>query len=137
MLRHAASSAPAPPPPPRASRTVELLQREHDRGAELFFHVGDISYANGREEVRPAAPRLLCLLPHAAPSASTQAPRLPPPLLRLLLNRPLAPPTRATPSHTLCPLHLFPQIWDTFMESIEPFARHTPYMVGVGNHGAP
>ncbi len=28
------------------------------------------------------------------------------------------------------------QIWDTFMDSIEPFARHIPYHVGVGNHGA-
>lgn len=36
------------------------------------------------------------------------------------------------------PHHTLPatQIWDTFMESIEPFARHIPYMVGAGNHGA-
>ncbi|PSC73373.1 inactive purple acid phosphatase 2 [Micractinium conductrix] len=60
---------------PGAPRTVELLQKEHQAGAELVLHIGDISYANGVEE-----------------------------------------------------------IWDTFMESIEPFARHIPYMVGAGNH---
>eukprot|EP00887_Chlorella_sp_A99_P004312 scaffold15.g4312.t1 len=27
-----------------------------------------------------------------------------------------------------------PHIWDTFMEAIEPFAAHVPYMVAVGNH---
>lgn len=26
------------------------------------------------------------------------------------------------------------QIWDAFMDSIEPFARRIPYMVGTGNH---
>ena len=27
-----------------------------------------------------------------------------------------------------------PQIWDAFMDSIEPFAKRIPYMVGTGNH---
>ena len=26
------------------------------------------------------------------------------------------------------------QIWDTFMDYIEPFAARVPYMIGVGNH---
>lgn len=26
------------------------------------------------------------------------------------------------------------QIWDAFMDSIEPFACRIPYMVGTGNH---
>ena len=42
------------------------------------------------------------------------------------------------PSPSLLPCCTTPplQIWDAFMESIEPFARHIPYMVGAGNHGA-
>ncbi|KAL4448559.1 hypothetical protein ABPG75_005778 [Micractinium tetrahymenae] len=60
---------------PGAGRTVEMLAREQQDGAELVLHIGDISYANGDEE-----------------------------------------------------------IWDTFMDSIEPIARHIPYMVGTGNH---
>ena len=34
-----------------AARTVELLHEEYLDGAELIMHIGDISYANGREEV--------------------------------------------------------------------------------------
>ena len=41
----------------RASHTVDMLQREYEEGgAELIVHIGDISYANGREEVRSPAP---------------------------------------------------------------------------------
>lgn len=61
---------------PGAPRTVELLAQEQQDGAELILHIGDISYANGKEE-----------------------------------------------------------IWDSFMDSIEPFAKKIPYLVGVGNHG--
>ena len=40
------------------------------------------------------------------------------------------------PAELFCLFARRSQIWDTFMESIEPFARHIPYLVGVGNHGA-
>ncbi len=36
---------------------------------------------------------------------------------------------RCTPCHPR-----LMQIWDAFMDSIEPFARRIPYMVGTGNH---
>lgn len=47
-------------------------------------------------------------------------------------------PQNAVLSMSMCiPLKFHTlQIWDTFMDSIEPFARHIPYHVGVGNHGA-
>lgn len=60
---------------PGAARTVEMLAQEQADGAELVLHIGDISYANGDDE-----------------------------------------------------------IWDAFMDSIEPFACRIPYMVGTGNH---
>lgn len=27
-----------------------------------------------------------------------------------------------------------PDIWDTFMQEIEPYASMAPYMIGIGNH---
>ena len=36
----------------RAADTQAAVRREVDAGAELILHVGDISYANGRPEVR-------------------------------------------------------------------------------------
>lgn len=109
----------------RASRTVELLHEEYKAGAELFMHIGDISYANGQERVRPAdggRELLAAAWPYVLHAAASKC----------------GPCTRLD-AHTphLAQFRAIWQIWDTFMESIEPFARHIPYLVGVGNHGAP
>jgi hypothetical protein len=61
--RHPPHRAVAPPrrkPCCSASRTMQLLEDEVGAGAELIMHVGDISYANGREEVRPCWSVLPC-----------------------------------------------------------------------------
>jgi hypothetical protein len=125
-----------------------MLQREYEEGgAELIVHIGDISYANGREEVCCAPP--MCRGPAPGHSrAPRQAPafqqllsllsaypcRLFAPFRHLLALMPV-PSARASCLPTSALLPLLPQIWDAFMESVQPFAAHIPYMVGAGNHG--
>lgn len=60
---------------PGAAATAKYVHRDVMAGADMVLHVGDIAYANGRENV-----------------------------------------------------------WDSFMEAIEPVASRVPYMVAVGNH---
>lgn len=130
---------------------MELLHEEYKAGAELFMHIGDISYANGQERVRGdtrgvraecwcslagcAMPGVLHIgcgtgqgrwLGQCSPVVVGSVTLLLPPLGC----------QGSTSRLNVCLFACRSQIWDTFMESIEPFARHIPYLVGVGNHGA-
>jgi hypothetical protein len=117
--------------PRSAARTVGQLEMEVEAGAQLILHVGDISYANGREEVRSSLPsrspcEWLLLLPVCVVSTEAQFPGFACPL-RLLGED--VRTGQYFSSDAWCRLTPFAQIWDSFMESIEPFASRVPYMV--------
>ena len=84
----------------------------------------DLSHVASKPPTQPAR------LPTQPPTPPTHARTQPPhPRIRPPTSCPPLPPT----PHP-APANGEPEVWDSFMESIEPIASRVPYMVQNGNH---
>lgn len=129
---HAAAASPG------AAATLATMARRDARDTNLILHVGDLSYGGGRARGPPshardaagapatgtagtpgAPPRYQQARPATRPAPSPLQPPPPPPA-------PRAPPRCAADGD--------PDIWDSFMDAIEPIASRVPWMIAVGNH---